>query len=153
MANVRHFKTLLGWLLIQFNIRCYGTCFPSLFSNLAIKLLLKFQKVSPSVPDCRWPITLSILHRMQTVLRDGVFSSYIDALLDSVFLLAFYAFLWCGEFTTTLKSFSLDRDISFSDLAFHPSLYSLRLKHSKCGGDCSVAVTCTDSIYDQMPTI
>ncbi len=81
-------------------------------------------------PRRRRPIILSIAQNAD-ILRNGVFSPYIDALFDSVFLLAFYACLRCGEFTTSSKSFN--RDISFSDLAFHPSHYSPRRQHSKCG--------------------
>lgn len=91
--DVCHFKSryIRGLVAgIQFNIRYYDPSFPSLFSNPAIKLLLKgIPKVSPSVPGHRWPITLSIQHRMLTILGDGVFSPYVDALFDSVFLLAF----------------------------------------------------------------
>ena len=68
-------------------------------------------------------------------------------MLKAVFLLAFYAFLRSGEFTTPSKIFDPNRDLSFSDLAFHPSHFTLRLKHSKCGGACSVVVARTDSTY------
>ena len=57
---------------ILFNARCFDPTFPSLFSNPAIRLLFKgISKVSPSSPDNRLPITLSILHRMLSILRLG----------------------------------------------------------------------------------
>lgn len=63
--DARHFKPhyICGLLSgIQFSIRCYDPSFPSLFSNPAIKLLLKgISKVSPSVSGRRLPIILSIL--------------------------------------------------------------------------------------------
>lgn len=142
--DTRHFKLqyIRGLLAgIQFNIRCYDPSFSSLFSNQAIKLILKgISKAHPSAPDLRLPITLRVLQTLVSTLRAGVFSSYIDALLESVFSLAFYAFLRCGEFTTPSKSFNPSADITFSDLAFHTHHYDLHLKHSKCRGACSIVV-------------
>ena len=78
---------------IQFNLRCYDPSFPSLFSNFAIKLILKgISKEHPSSPDLRQAITLRILLTLISTLRIGVFSSYVDSLLESVFFLPFYAF-------------------------------------------------------------
>lgn len=71
---------------------------------------------------------------MLSALKNCIFSPYIDALLDAVFLLAFYAFLRAWEFTTSSQSFDPSSDISFSDLAFHSNYYSLCLKHFKCRG-------------------
>ena len=76
-----------------------------------------------------------------------MFSPYVDALLESVFLLAFYAWLRSGEFTTASQAFDSDRDVSYSDLVFHPHYYSLRLRHSKRGGPCSVIVARIDSSF------
>ena len=84
---------------------------------------------------------------MLSKLREGIFSPYIDALLDALFLLAFYAFLRPGEFSTASLSFDPHRDICFSDLSFYASHYSLSLKHSKCGGACSVIAARIDSPF------
>ncbi len=133
---------------IQFNVRCSDPSFPSLFSNPSIKLLLKgISKCYPPMQDNRRPITLSILHTMITVLRKGLFTPYVDTLLISVFLLAFYGFLRISEFTTSSNSFNSARDISFSDLTFHPSHYSLFLKHSKTKGACTIVIARTDSSF------
>ena len=149
--DVRHFKPqyIRGLIAgIQFNVRCFDPSFPSLFGNPAIKILLKgISKSAPLAPDSRQPITLSILHKMLSVIRNGVFSPYVDALLESVFLLAFYACLRSGEFTTASQAFDPDRDVSYSDLVFHPHYYSLRLRHSKRGGPCSVIVARIDSSF------
>jgi len=59
---------------VEFNIKCYDPSYPSLFSNMAVKLLLKgIAKASPQLPDQRQPITLPLLHRIVTVLREAVF--------------------------------------------------------------------------------
>ena len=65
-ADVRHFKPqyIRGLISgIQFNGCCWDPAFPSLFTNPSVKLLLKgIGKCSPSAPDKRRPLTLSILH-------------------------------------------------------------------------------------------
>ena len=149
--DVRHFKpTYIRGLVagIQFNARCHNPSFPSLFSNTAIKLLLKgISKVAPPIPDHRQPITLSVLHKMLSALRNGLFSPYTDSLLDAVCLLAFYGFLRIGEFTTCSLTFNPDVDSTFDDLKFHSAHYSLQLKHSKCNGACSIIVARVDSLF------
>ncbi len=133
---------------IQFSIRCSDPSFPSLFSNPSIKLLLKgISKCYPPVQDNRRPITLYILHNMIAVLRKGLFTPYIDTLLISTFLLAFYGFLRISEFAASSNLFNSARDISFSDLTFHPSHYSLFLKHSKTKGACTIVIERTDSFF------
>lgn len=126
---------------IQFRARCVNPGFPSLFSNPSIKLLLKgIAKASPLSPDARSPITLLILHNLLAALRAGLFSPYSDALLDSVFLLAFYGFLRCGEFTTPSLKFVPGLHITSTDLLFHPDFYSLSLKQSKSKGPCTIVI-------------
>ena len=106
---------------IQFNARCFDPSFPSLFSNPAIKLLLKgISKVSPSSTDNRLPIILSILHKMLSVLIQGYISPHFDSLLDCSFLFAFYGFLRSGEFTTSSNSFDPVKDVTFADFQFCP---------------------------------
>lgn len=51
------------------------------------------KKESPTINDKRLPFTLSIIHLMVSQLRTGFFSSYTNALLEAVFLSAFYGFL------------------------------------------------------------
>lgn len=69
---------------IQSGAICHDPGFLSWFSNPSIKLLLKgIAKVCPSVPDCRQPVTLSILHKMLSCLCKGMFRPYIDSLLSS----------------------------------------------------------------------
>ncbi|KAJ4921975.1 hypothetical protein JOQ06_027791 [Pogonophryne albipinna] len=141
-ATVRHLKPqyIRGLLAgVQFNIRCFDPSFPSLLANQSVKLILRgLLKTFPPVLDRRRPITLSTLRLMLSKLREGLFSPYIDALLDAAFLLAFYAFLRPGEFTTASLSFNPNHDVCLNDLSFHASHFSLSIKHSKCGGACSI---------------
>ncbi|XP_032404189.1 uncharacterized protein LOC116709643 [Xiphophorus hellerii] len=113
----------------------------SLFSNHVIKLLLKgFANQRPVLPDGRKPITLRILQDLLITLRSNHYSPYLKALLSSAFLLAFYGFLRLGEFTSPSNNFVPSRDLSVSDLKFHPDFYSLTLKHSKSKGACSIII-------------
>lgn len=137
-------STLAG---VQFVARCSNPDMSSFFSNPSIKLLLKgIAKSSPPGKDSRKPITLSILHSMINVLRKGKFGLYHDALLETVFLLAFYGFLRSGEFTCN-SAFDPDSDICFSDLTFHPQFYNLFLKSTKAQKGCSIIVARVDSSF------
>lgn len=114
---------------------------PSLFSNHAVKLLLKgIAKQHPTPPDDRKPITLPILKNLLTTLSLSPYSPYLKSLLSSSFLLAFYGLLRLGEFTTPSNLFVPSRDLAVSDLKFHPDFFSLSLKHSKSKGACSIVV-------------
>ena len=121
--------------------------FPGYFPIRQLDCYLKvFQRCLHLALTIDSPITLSILHRMLSVLRLGYHSLYVDSLLDCSFLLAFYGFLRCGEFTTSSNSFDPAKDVSFSDVSFHTEFFSLSLKHSKAGGACSV-IARTNSIF------
>lgn len=99
---------------IQFNIRCYDPSFPTLFSNPAIKLLLRgILKVSPSVPDqtpnhCFHFVKNNISTHKWCFLSlhwlSGRFGIFIGYLL-----------LGSGEFTLSSNSFNPGTNISFSD--------------------------------------
>ncbi|XDV29423.1 hypothetical protein PO909_032553 [Leuciscus waleckii] len=68
-----------------------GEC---LFSETSIRLLLKgFAKSSSKQIDKRLPITLPLLHKFISSIRNGLFSFYINILLEAVFLAAFYGFM------------------------------------------------------------
>lgn len=69
----------------------------------------------------RLPITTSILHRLCTLLRQGVYGNYLDHLLEAVFCLAFFGFLRCGEFTTPTRFFDASQHLCFCDLTALPS--------------------------------
>ena len=117
---------------LQFHARLHDHSFPSLFSNSHISLLLRgFKRSSSPTPDKRLPITLNLLHSLVIMLRNGVFSLYLDRLFEAVILLAFYGFLRVGEFTTKSALFNASRDICISDLLFIHNGYKLFLKHSK----------------------
>ena len=62
------------------------------------KLLQGTKRKCPSV-DGRFPITLSILHKLIDALDLSYNSEYNRSVYKSMFLLAFYAFLCIGEMT------------------------------------------------------
>lgn len=86
-------------------------------------------------PRLRLPITAAILSQLHQLLERGFFSSYLDTLLKAAFSLAFFGFLRCGEFTTTLGKFDPLHHLCYGDVSFLPGQGSpemhLRLKASK----------------------
>ena len=54
----------------------------------------------------RLPITFNILCKIVYHSRKGVFSPYIDVMLEAACTLAFFVFLQCGEFTKTTNQFT-----------------------------------------------
>lgn len=117
---------------IQFYAKIHNPNFPSLFSETSIRLLLKgFAKSSSKQIDKRLPITLPLLHKFISSIRNGLFSFYINILLEAVFLAAFYGFMRPGEFSSDTNKFDPTRGISFSDICFSSNSFTLILKHSK----------------------
>ncbi|XDV36891.1 hypothetical protein PO909_006605 [Leuciscus waleckii] len=103
-----------------------------LFSETSIRLLLKgLAKSSSKQIDKRLPITLPLLHKFISSVRNGLFSFYINILLEAVFLAAFYGFMRPGEFSSDTNKFDPTRGISFSDICFSSNSFTLVLKHSK----------------------
>lgn len=120
----------------------------SLFRDNVIKLLLKsISNVRPSLPDSRKPITLPILIKLLNTLRLSSYSPYLQSLLSSSFLLAFYGLLRLGEFTSPNNTFIPSRDLAVSDLSFHVNYYSLSLKHTKSKGACTIVIARTDGPF------
>ncbi len=121
---------------VQFHLRCLDPSISSLLENPSIKLLLNgFKREKPQGNDLRLPFTPSLLHKLIIHLRKGCFGPYIDSLLETVFLTAFYGFLRCGEFTTRSQTFDPSRDLTISDVTLHDHYFCVFLKHSKTDKD------------------
>ena len=117
---------------IQFHLRCADPSVCSLLGNPAIRLLFNgLNKEHPAIKDKRLPLTLPLVHKLVAHLRQGCFGRYLDALLETVFLTAFYGFLRCGEFTSNSERFDPLHDLSISDVTVDAHMYSITLKHSK----------------------
>ncbi|KAK2863779.1 hypothetical protein Q7C36_002933 [Tachysurus vachellii] len=66
----------------------------SLLKNSSIRLLLNgLKKEKPKGNDPRLPLTLPLLQKLMSRLREGCFEIYSDIMLESVLLMAFYGFL------------------------------------------------------------
>ncbi|CAC5376963.1 unnamed protein product [Mytilus coruscus] len=61
------------------------------------------KKSQHNVSRNRLPITSDVLKRLCNLLSTGVFSPFIDLMLQCAFLTAFFGFLRCGEFTCKTK--------------------------------------------------
>lgn len=88
------------------------------------------KKQASNVKRTRLPITANILCRMCSLLDNGVFSCFIDSMLKSACLVAFFGFLRCGEFTT-LGLFDPSVSLCTQDILVLPDHLEVTLKKSK----------------------
>ncbi|ROL45643.1 hypothetical protein DPX16_17759 [Anabarilius grahami] len=117
---------------IQFHIRCLDPSVCSLLGHPSISLLLDWiKKEAPKGNDKRLPLTIFLVEKLVTKLRQGCFNPYEDSLLEAVFLCAFYGFLRVGEFTTRNNYFDSSYDLTVSDITFDEQFFTIMLKHSK----------------------
>ena len=122
---------------VQFHLRCVDPSAGSLLGSPVVHLLMNgLRKQRPEKRDKRLPITLPILHKLVSALRLGCFGVYVNALLETVFLTAFYGFLRCGECTTRCAAFDPSRDLTMSDLIMGSGVFTIVLKHSKTDTTC-----------------
>ncbi|XP_063425851.1 uncharacterized protein LOC134709631 [Mytilus trossulus] len=80
----------------------------------------------------RLPITFDILEKIIFRLRQGVFTPFIDLMLEAVCTVGFYGFMRCGEFTV-LKANQFDPSVNLciGDIILHKDIIILKLKQSK----------------------
>ena len=107
---------------------------PFLFPNgqpfLKLQYTLKgIKKSHSSCRNRRLPITITMLKQFLFLLNKGLFGSYIDVMLKSVILLAFFAFLRCGEFTSLSTTFNPEVGLSRADISIpqNPNSQAMRL--------------------------
>jgi hypothetical protein len=133
------YSTIKGYLAaIKFHfIQGYPSLDPYGHTRCAkLACTLKGIKRSCSAPKPkRLPITLSMLNDFMQLLNVGVFNHYVDRMLKATFLLAFFAFLRCGEFTSTTTTFDPEvglarQDVQMGSNDSGPVLY-LHLRTSK----------------------
>ncbi|XP_062566915.1 uncharacterized protein LOC134229226 [Saccostrea cucullata] len=79
----------------------------------------------------RRPITYSVLIQIQNVLQRGMFSYFLDTMLQAACSLAFFAFLRCGEFT--MNDINQDNLLCVEDVVMDQNYkaYTITLKRSK----------------------
>lgn len=91
---------------IQFHLRCLDPSTISLLENPSIRLLLnRLKKEKPQGNDHHLPLTLPLLQKVISRLREECFGLYSDMMLESVLLTAFYGFLRDGEFSTRTDTY------------------------------------------------
>lgn len=123
-------KTLVAG--IQFHLRCMDPSVGSLLGDPSLRLLFNgLMKRSPESIDKRLPLTIVLIRKLVSHLRQGCFNPYTDSLLEAVFLTAFYGFLRCGEYTTRTENFDPSLDLTYSNLSFGSQYFIIHLKRSK----------------------
>ena len=119
---------------VRFQYMVSGTAnpFDATGNNLhRLHILLKGIKRSNSTsPSTRQPITGSVLAILSKLLRKGLFQSFIDVMLETVCIIAFFAFLRCSEFTCKL-TFDHTSNLCIGDIEFQEDHIVLTLKQSK----------------------
>lgn len=102
-------------------------------SHPHVTLLLKgFKRQEPHCSPSRQALTSQILSDCIAILRSGYANPHIDATLESMFLLAFYGFLRCSEFTASNSRFNPALHACLSDLSIANSTTLIfTLRHSK----------------------
>ena len=78
----------------------------------------------------RSPLTSDLLIQCIRTLRSGYSSPFVDKVLESMFLLAFFGFLHCSEFTASPSKYSPSCHSSISGISI-PSTNTL-IYHLKC---------------------
>ncbi|CAG2232425.1 unnamed protein product [Mytilus edulis] len=98
-----------------------------------LTLILKsVKRIQGSQTRTRLPITFPILQEICLRIRKGVFGKYIDCLIETTCIVAFFAFLRCGEFTVTnVDKFDPLTSLCISDIILKTDYAILRLKESK----------------------
>ena len=122
---------------VQFHVRCADPSACSLLGSPSISLLMNgLRKQRPERKAKHLPLTLPLLHKLVFTLRQGCFGLYVDTLLKTVFLRAFYGFLRCGKYTTRCATFEPSRNLTMSDLSMVIWMFTIVLKHSKTDVTC-----------------
>lgn len=96
-------------------------------ANFIIKKLKEGCRRLNRTVDSRRPMSIQILHRLWALLPNLCHSSYEVRLFRAAFLLAFFAFLRVGEFTTISKKGDFSRIISDSDIRLGRELLSMEV--------------------------
>lgn len=98
---------------------------------LRLQMVLKGVQRSTSCKSrTRLPITRDIIQVLSSRLQLGFFSDFVDKMLETACIVAFYAFLRCGEFTCK-SSFDPSSNLSIQDVSFQEDYAVLYLKQSK----------------------
>ena len=95
-------------------------------------LLRGLQRTEAPVSPRRHPITADLLHLCIQTLRSGYLTPSISSTLECMFLLAFFGFLRCSEFTASSSRYDPTLHPSMADITFHSSeSLTFTIKRSK----------------------
>jgi len=94
------------------------------------------KKSHPTTTKTRLPITSSLLAKICQTLRNNIFGTYEDLLMEACCVMAFFGFLRCGEFTYPSQTSDAQDGLCLGDISFmrdteQAAYVSLHLKHSK----------------------
>ena len=107
---------------------------PLLRLDRILKFIKKLQKVKERP---RLLIIIDVLRMLISFLTFGCFGQCDGRMLSASMTLAFFGFLWCGEFTMpNQNAYQPHRDLSMQDVIFYPTMeeaayMTIRFKYSK----------------------
>ncbi|KAK0142945.1 hypothetical protein N1851_018939 [Merluccius polli] len=100
-------------------------------SHSYITMLIKgLRKTEVHTAPKRSPLTSDLLILCIRTLRSGYSSPYVDKVLESMFLLAFFGFLRCSEFTVSTSKYNPSCHASISDISIQST--DTLIYHLKC---------------------
>ena len=89
-------------------------------------ILRAIKRIQGSPVRNRLPITFDILHNMCKGMRKGIFSPFLNIMLEAAFTVAFFGFLRCGEFTCT-NVFDPEINLTMGDVTIVEASSSIKL--------------------------
>jgi hypothetical protein len=86
---------------------------------LRLQLTLRgIKRLHVPVHHVKLPITVQVLQDLAQVFNRGIFGSYVDLLMKSACILAFFAFLRCGELCTKSNTYDYSIHLSQDSISF-----------------------------------
>ena len=92
-------------------------------------ILRGIKKIHNPVTLKREPVTVQLLLCMIRMLNKGLYGIYLDSMLKLSFVLAFFGFLRCGEFTTSSDRFDPSHGLTLSDVSLQSSPQQILMIH------------------------
>jgi hypothetical protein len=105
------------------------------FSQLHL-VLKGIRKTNSFTRSKRVPVTIDVLNTMIHVLAKGWFGPYLDTMFKAIFLMAFFGFMRCGEFTSPNDNFCFKSGLALLDIQLQSTSLNITLRRSKtdpCG--------------------
>ena len=89
-------------------------------------ILRSIKRIQGATVQRRLPITFDILQNICSTLRNGIFSPFLNVMLEAAFTVAFFGFLRCGEFTCR-NVFDPNINLNMDDVTINETSTNIKL--------------------------